>query len=83
MVFVQTREVFLKEGYHRCRIGMNHVAFYGGGKADVDHLALLLRERGALLLYENRYPYAGGNDHYALYFEDPDRIKVEVVAQDP
>jgi hypothetical protein len=30
------------------------------------------------MVYE--HPYAGGTDHYAVYFEDPDRIKVEVVA---
>ncbi len=26
------------------------------------------------------HPYAGGDDHYAVYFEDPERIKVELVA---
>lgn len=25
--------------------------------------------------------YAGGPDYYALFFEDPDRIKVELVAE--
>ncbi|MFW5781866.1 MAG: hypothetical protein ACOCWO_01085 [Candidatus Muiribacteriaceae bacterium] len=28
-----------------------------------------------------RYPYAGGKGYYALYFEDPMRMKVEVVAK--
>jgi hypothetical protein len=27
-----------------------------------------------------RSPFAGGASHYAVFFEDPDRIKVEVVA---
>lgn len=31
-------------------------------------------------LYESEYPFASGPDYYALYCEDPDRIKVEVVA---
>ena len=37
-----------------------------------------IRERDdATLLYEDRHPYAGG--YYALYCEDPEGIKVEVV----
>lgn len=39
-----------------------------------------LRWAGYALLYEDRYPYAGGPGYYAMYGEDPDRIKVEVVA---
>lgn len=30
--------------------------------------------------YEDRHPYAGGPDYYAVFFEDPDRMKVEIVA---
>ena len=33
------------------------------------------------MLYDDPYPFAtGGNDYYALFLEDPDRIKVEFVA---
>lgn len=32
-------------------------------------------------LYRELYPYAGGKKHYALFFEDPDRIKLEIVAE--
>jgi hypothetical protein len=32
------------------------------------------------MLFADRYPHAGGLSHYALFCEDPDRIKVEVVA---
>ena len=32
------------------------------------------------ILYEDKHPYAGGEDYYAVFFEDPDRIKVELVA---
>jgi hypothetical protein len=34
------------------------------------------------ILYEDRHPYAGGPDHYAVFFEDPMRMKAEVVASD-
>lgn len=35
------------------------------------------------VLYEGRYPYAGGECHYAAFFADPDGIKVELVASGP
>ncbi len=31
-------------------------------------------------LYPERYPHAASSESYALYFEDPDRIKVELVS---
>jgi hypothetical protein len=40
-----------------------------------------LRERGVTILYEDRHPYAGGDDYYAVFFEDPDRMKVEITAE--
>ncbi|WP_345803734.1 hypothetical protein [Liquorilactobacillus sicerae] len=38
-----------------------------------------LQLKGYTELYADKYPHAGGNDNYTLYFEDPDRIKVELV----
>lgn len=81
IVFVQTPADFLEAGYHRCRIGLNHLAFHGGSRESIDQLRQDLLARGAKLLYDDRYPYAGGNNHYALYFEDPDGMKIEVVKE--
>lgn len=81
IVFVQTADSFLEAGYHRCRVGLNHLAFYGGSQADVDRLRDELCSRSVKLLYEDRYPYAGGENHYACYFQDPDGIKIEVVGE--
>jgi catechol 2,3-dioxygenase-like lactoylglutathione lyase family enzyme len=67
-------------GYHRRRVGLNHLAFHGRSRAHVDELTGWVRQEGHTLLYEDRHPYAGGPGYYALYCEDPDRIKVEVVA---
>jgi catechol 2,3-dioxygenase-like lactoylglutathione lyase family enzyme len=80
LVFVQAEERFLDIPYHRCRVGLNHLAFYARSREQVDVLTEELRRRGVTILYEDRHPHAGGSDHYAVYFEDPDRIKVEVVA---
>ena len=80
LVFVQTREKHLKDGYNRARTGLNHLAFHGRDGAHIDALVEKLRKRGVTLLYQEKYPYAGGAGSYAVYFEDPDRIKVEIVA---
>jgi predicted lactoylglutathione lyase len=46
-------------------------------REDVDRLAEELEARGTRFLYTDHYP---SDDYYAIYFEDPDGIKVEVVA---
>ncbi len=80
IVFVQTQEKYMDVAYHRCRTGLNHLAFYSESKKQVDTITKKVRKRGMRVLYEDMHPYAGGEQHYALYFEDPDRIKVELVA---
>lgn len=80
IVFVQVEERFLDIPYHRCRPGLNHLAFHGGSKEFVDKVTLKLREKKVNILYEDKHPYAGGEGYYAVYFEDPDRMKVEITA---
>ncbi|MEF8801062.1 MAG: VOC family protein [Halolamina sp.] len=58
--------------------GLNHVAFHAASREQVDRLTKGVQERrDATLLYEDQHPYAGG--YYALYCEDPEGVKVEVV----
>lgn len=38
-------------------------------------------EHGWTPLYHDRYPHAGGAQHYAGWLENADGFKVEVVAQ--
>jgi catechol 2,3-dioxygenase-like lactoylglutathione lyase family enzyme len=80
MVFVQAETRFLDIPYHRGRVGLNHLAFHAASRQQVDEIARKLRGRGVTILYADKHPFAGGKDHYALYFEDPDRMKVELVA---
>jgi len=80
LVFVQAEERFLDIPYHRCRVGLNHLAFHARSKEHVDEMTKALIEQGIPILYQNKHPYAGGKDYYAVFFEDPDRIKVELVA---
>ncbi|MCJ8011244.1 VOC family protein [Paenibacillus sp. KQZ6P-2] len=78
LVFVQTEERFLDTAYHRKATGLNHLAFHAKSPAQVNEMAAALKQKGISVLYEDKYPYAGGPEHYAVFFEDPDRIKVEL-----
>ncbi|WP_438315610.1 VOC family protein [Sporosarcina sp. FA9] len=80
IVFVQAEERFLDVPYHRCRVGLNHLAFHAVSREHVDDVTQKLRDKGIGILYADKHPYAGGKDYYAVFFEDPDRIKVELVA---
>jgi len=80
IVFVQTEDRFLDISYHRCRVGLNHLAFQAASREHVDDMTNKLEGKGITILYSEKHPFAGGDDHYAVYFEDPDRIKVELVA---
>ena len=80
LCFVQAPAEHLEAGYHRKRVGLNHLAFHAQSRAQVDAVAQWAAAAGFSILYADKYPYAGGPGHYALYCEDPDRIKVELVA---
>ena len=80
IVFVQAEQRWLDIPYHRCRAGLNHLAFHADNRDCVDEITSELRSKGITILYEDRHPYAGGDDYYAVFFEDPDRMKVEITA---
>jgi catechol 2,3-dioxygenase-like lactoylglutathione lyase family enzyme len=80
IVFVQAETRFLDIPYHRGRVGLNHLAFHATSRHHVDEITRKLRDRGVTILYADKHPFAGGEDHFAVYFEDPDRMKIELVA---
>jgi catechol 2,3-dioxygenase-like lactoylglutathione lyase family enzyme len=72
---------YKKDGYHRKRVGLNHLAFRVDSKEDVDRFTKdFLKENSIETLYDTpkKFPEYS-DDYYAVYFEDPDRIKLEVV----
>jgi catechol 2,3-dioxygenase-like lactoylglutathione lyase family enzyme len=78
IAFVQVKEEHSFPPYHRKRVGMNHLAFYAKSRKQVDEVLKELKKKKIPVLYEDRFP----NDKwYAVFFEDPDRIKVELVAK--
>ncbi|GAB4526117.1 MAG: VOC family protein [Roseibium sp.] len=81
LTFVQVADKYAGLNYHRCAPGLNHLAFAVGTRGDVDALRQYCIDGGIPMLYDDRYPFAnGGTAYYALYLEDPDRIKIEFVA---
>lgn len=63
--------------------GVNHLAFLGGSRADVDAIIAAAPDHGWRLLYQERYPHAGGPDHYAGWLENSAGAKAEIVADAP
>lgn len=78
IVLCPVDDKFKSAGYHRKRVGLNHLAFYAQTKEIVDefHKEILI-VNDIPTLYE-KGPH-GDKDYYSVYFEDPDRIKLEVV----
>lgn len=66
------------KGFHRKRIGLNHLALSAPSKNAVDEfLKNVIQPNGIELLYSEGP--SGDANYYALFFEDPDRLKIELV----
>ena len=66
------------EPYDRYRVGLHHLALEAGSRALVDERAEWLRARGAEIESgPEEYSYVPG--YYAVFFYDPDGIKLEIV----
>jgi len=64
--------------YDRYAVGLHHLAFAASTRAGVDERAAWLRDRGAEIESgPEEYDYTPG--YYAVFFYDPDGIKLEIV----
>ena len=64
--------------YDRYAVGVHHIALRAGSRAEVDAVAQWLRERDATIESgPAEYDYSPG--YYAVFFYDPDGVKLEVV----
>ncbi len=64
--------------YDRYSVGLHHLAFEAQSRAVVDERAGWLRASGVLLESEpQEYSYSPG--YYAVFFYDPDGLKLEIV----
>lgn len=79
LCLVQCEPDFVDAGFHRKQPGLNHIAFQAEQRGDIDRTAAFLRERGIPLLYESPGQFHPEIEYYAVFFEDPFRLKLEVV----
>ena len=66
--------------HDRRRVGVNHLAFKAPAEAAVDAIMADAPAHGWQPLYADRYPHAGGKDHYAGWLENATGFKTEIVA---
>jgi glyoxylase I family protein len=65
--------------HHRYAPGLHHLAWRAASRDEVDRLHALLVEHGITVLDPPaHYPEYSG-DYYAVFFEDPDGMKLELV----
>jgi len=83
LFFVQVDKKHTDIYFHRKQVGLNHLAFRVESIIAVDEIAIYLASKNITLLYTDRSRnYAdeyGMEEYYAIFCEDPDRIKVEIV----
>ena len=64
--------------FDRYRIGLHHICFPADSREQVDERAAWLREQGAEIESgPEEYGYSEG--YYAVFFYDPDGLKLEIV----
>jgi catechol 2,3-dioxygenase-like lactoylglutathione lyase family enzyme len=68
--------------HDRLRPGLNHLAFHAGTRGEVDALAADGPANGWTLMFADRHPHAGGQDHYAAYLATTDGFEAELIAAD-
>lgn len=69
---------FASDTFNKDRVGLCEIAFKGDSRAQIDALAKDIEAQGGKILDPPKeYDYVPG--YYAVFFSDPDGIKLEVV----
>ncbi len=75
---VHSNPEFLGDSFNKGRIGLREIAFRADSRAEVDAIAKEVESNGGKILdAPKEYDYAPG--YYAVFFTDPDGLKLEVV----
>ncbi len=77
---VEQSRAMTSDRHERLRPGLNHLALNAGTPQQLDDLMAEAPNRGWRPLFEEKYPHAGGPQHYAGYLENSDGFEVELVA---
>ncbi len=78
---IGTESKYLNNKFHRKNTGLNHIAFKVDSREKVDEFYndFLIKNKIAALYDSPKLFPEYSKDYYAVYFEDPDKIKIEVV----
>jgi catechol 2,3-dioxygenase-like lactoylglutathione lyase family enzyme len=78
-VWVQEAEgPFRSDQFHRHRVGLCEIAFAADSRSQIDEIALEIERHGGKVTDPPReYDYLPG--YYAVFFTDPDALKLELV----
>lgn len=78
---ILTDKEYLGNKFNIKNVGVNHLAFRVDSKKKVDDFVnIFLKKRNIIPLYNSPIDFPEYNDgYYSVYFEDPDRIKLEIV----
>lgn len=82
IIFVQVVPKYQGIPYHRRHVGLNHLAFHVASREKLDRIMRRLAVRNIPLLYADKNAPIKKGEKEAVYFEDPDRIKVELVCEE-
>lgn len=77
---VEQSPALTADKHDRCRPGLNHLAFHVPTATKVEELAAEAAHHGWHLMFPDRHPHAGGDQHYAAYLANEDGFEVELVA---
>ncbi len=80
---IETDKAHKANKFHRKNTGINHLALRLNSKEEVDiFVNEFLKPKEIPTLYDTpkTFPEYGG-EYYAVFFEDPDRIKLEVMCK--
>jgi len=82
IVLSQVEKKYSDMRYHRNAVGLNHIAISVKTKEDVDKFETHLNNLEIKILGEGKTYMDYRKGYYALFFEDFDRIMIEVVWHD-
>lgn len=65
-------------GYDRAQAGLHHLAFQVGSREEVEAVEERAKQAGATFIYDGPVAYRSDSPAGAVFFEDPDGIRIEV-----
>lgn len=75
----QSHKEFAKDKFDRYRVGFHHLAFRADKKETVDEFYEFLKKKKVVITEKpQHYPDYGDELYYAVFFNDPDGLRLEL-----